>query len=62
MEKIKTVYDKSLVVHGEVTVTLNEEERRIICNALVMVAPNESNIIPLMLIADKIIAGKDKNE
>ena len=55
-EKIKSVYEEVdyLKGTGEITVTLDEEERMIVSNALAMLAPKEVDIIPMLIIAQKI--------
>jgi hypothetical protein len=54
----KSVYDKSMNLEGEITISLNADERMMICESLVKVAPNECDIIPLMFLCDRIVKGK----
>ena len=54
MAKVKSVYEKTLNLSGDKTVTLTAEECMIICNALTILAPKEVDIIPLMTIMTKL--------
>lgn len=53
---IKSIYDgNEWVTKGSKTVTLNESERTMICNALAKCSPDEVDIIPIINLCDKII-------
>ena len=54
---LKSVYERTetnAFIAGSKTIELTEDERIIIANALAMVAPKEVDIIPLLVLADKI--------
>lgn len=54
MSKIKSVYEKTLNLEGDKTVTLTAEERLIICNAMTILSPKEVDILPMIMIMDKL--------
>lgn len=53
-----SIYKKDLNLKGDITVSLNEDERMIICEALAKAAPQEADIVPLMQLSNKMITGK----
>lgn len=56
--KLKSVYQENeLHLKGDITITLSEEERNIICNALAILCPKECDIMPMLLLCDRIVKG-----
>nr|WP_297937199.1 hypothetical protein [uncultured Lachnoclostridium sp.] len=53
----KSIYQSNFGITNDVTLTLNAEERMMICEAICKAAPEETNIAPLMLLSNKIIKG-----
>ena len=53
-----SIYNSSLNLTGEATMTLNAEERMMLCEALTKCAPKESDIMPLMILMDRLVKGK----
>lgn len=58
---IKSIYDNVVFIKGDCTINLSEKEREIIVNALTLRAPKEVDIIPLMILTDKIARGEVRN-
>ncbi len=54
---MKSIYESTLNLKGDATLTLTAEERMMICEALTKAAPKETDIIPLTLLMDRIIKG-----
>lgn len=57
-KKIKSIYENTMNLAGDATMTLSAEERNMICNALTKCAEKETDIIPLMLLMDRMAKGK----
>lgn len=62
MNKVKSVYGATWGFKDDITITLNHEEQTMICNALVMCAPKEVDILPIMELCDRICKGGDRND
>lgn len=56
--KSESIYKKDLNLKGEITITLDADERMMIAEALTKVAPKEVDILPLMILMNRIISGK----
>lgn len=57
--KLKSVYQQNdLNLKGDITITLSEDERNIICNALAIIFPKECDVLPLIMLCDRIVKGK----
>ncbi len=56
--KSESIYKKDLNLKGEITITLDADERMMIAEALAKVAPKEVDILPLMILMNRIISGK----
>lgn len=55
---VKTINGEKMELNGNITVTLNEDERFLIVEALTEVAPKRVDIVPLMLLMDRMVKGK----
>lgn len=53
-----SIYNSTLDLKGEATMTLTAEERMMICEALTECAPKETDILPLMILMDRMVRGK----
>lgn len=53
-----SIYNSTLNLTGEATMTLDADERMMICEALTKCAPKETDILPLMLLMDRMVRGK----
>lgn len=53
-----SIYNSKLNLKGEATMTLNAEERMMLCEALTKCAPKETDIIPMMLLMDRLVKGE----
>ena len=56
--KSDSIYFKQMNLQGEITITLNADERMMICEALGKCAPKEVDILPLALLMDRIMSGR----
>lgn len=57
-KKSESIYSKELNLEGEITITLNADERMMIAEALTKAAPKEVDILPLAMLMDRMIKGK----
>ena len=57
-KRSESIYNSTLNLHGDVTLTLTAEERMMICEALTKCAPKEVDILPLALLMDRMIKGE----
>lgn len=57
-KKSESIYSKELNLKGEITITLNSDERMMIAEALTKAAPKEVDILPLVMLMDRMIKGK----
>lgn len=57
-KKSESIYAKTLNLKGEITITLNADERMMIAEALSKCAGREVDIIPLMMLMDRMIKGE----
>lgn len=55
--KKESIYAATWGFKDNITITLNPEERTMICNALVNCAPREVDILPLIALSDRICKG-----
>ena len=60
MQSKKSVYNKELGLQGDATITLSADERMIICEALAKAAPHEVDILPLVMLTDRIVKGEQQ--
>lgn len=56
--KYTSIYKSTLNLQGDVTLTLDAEERMMLCEALTNCAPKECDILPLMVLMDRLVRGK----
>lgn len=56
--KYTSIYKSTLNLQGDVTLTLTAEEREMLCEALTNCAPKECDILPLMVLMDRLVRGK----
>jgi|GEM_PF-3391770 len=56
MIKAQSVYKTDFAINHEKTLTLGADERKWIAEALVRVAANEVNVVPLILLMNKIVS------
>lgn len=52
----KSIYGKDLNLHGDITITLKADERMMICEALAQAAPYEIDILPILRLANRLVA------
>ena len=58
-KKLKSVYDDNgMNLQGDITVTLTVQERNMIANALAILSPKECDIIPILMLVDKVVTGE----
>ena len=58
-KKLKSVYDDNgMNLQGDITVTLTVQERNMIVNALPILAPKECDIVPILMLVNKVVTGK----
>ena len=58
-KKLKSVYDDNgMNLRGDITVTLTVQERNMISNALTILAPKECDIVPILMLVNKVVTGK----
>ena len=58
-KKLKSVYDDNgMNLQGDITVTLTVQERNMIVNALTILAPKECDIVPILMLVNKVVTGK----
>ena len=58
MSKLTSVYDSNeLNLKGDINITLTLLERNMICNALAILLPKETNPMPLIMLVDRIVKG-----
>ena len=57
-KRSESIYNSTLNLNGDVTLTLTAEERMMICEALTKCAPKEVDILPLALLMDRMIKGE----
>lgn len=62
MGKNKSIYENTIGLQGEIEITLNEDERCMIANALAKCAPYEVDVIPLMKVIQKLCETKRKED
>ncbi len=53
----KSIYNKKLHLQGKISIELNPEERMMICEALAKAAPSETDILPAIMLTNRIIKG-----
>jgi len=53
-----SIYSKDLNLKGNITVTLDADERMMIAEAMTACADKEVDILPLMMLMDRMITGK----
>lgn len=56
MTKTKSVYKTELTINHEKTLTLSADERKWIAEALARAVANEVNVLPLILLMNKIVS------
>lgn len=56
MIKDQSAYKTDFTINHEKTLTLSADERKWIAEALVRVAANEVNVVPLILLMNKIVS------
>lgn len=54
-KRSESIYNSTLNLQGDATMTLTAEERMMICEALSKCAPKEVDIIPLALLMDRMV-------
>lgn len=58
-KKLKSVYDDNgMNLQGDITVTLTVQERNMIANALTILALKECDIVPILMLVNKVVTGK----
>lgn len=55
--KSESIYKSTLILQGDVIMTLTAEERMMICEALSKCASQEAGIIPLAVLMDRMVRG-----
>lgn len=56
MTKTKSVYKTEFTINHEKTLTLSADERKWIAEALARAVANEVNVLPLILLMNKIVS------
>lgn len=56
-KKSESIYNSTLNLRGDATMTLTAEERMMICEALSKCAPKEVDIMPLAVLMDRMVKG-----
>lgn len=57
-KRSESIYNSTLNLKGDATITLSAEERMMICEALSKCAPNEVDILPLAMLMDRMVKGE----
>ena len=58
-KKLKSVYDDNgMNLQGDITVTLTVQERNMVANALTILSPKECDIVPILMLVNKVVTGK----
>ena len=57
-KRSESIYNSTLNLQGDATMTLTAKERMMICEALSKCAPKEIDIIPLALLMDRMVKGE----
>lgn len=57
-KKSESIYNNVLNLHGEIIISLSVDERSMICNALTKCASQEADIIPIVMLMDRIVKGE----
>lgn len=53
-----SIYKSSLNLQGDATLVLSADERMMLCEALTNCAPRECDILPLMILMDRLVKGE----
>ena len=56
-KRSESIYNSTLNLQGDATMTLTAEERMMICEALSKCAPKEVDIMPLAVLMDRMVKG-----
>ena len=57
-KRSESIYNSTLNLKGDATITLSAEERMMICEALAKCAPKEVDILPLAMLMDRMVKGE----
>ena len=57
-KRSESIYNSTLNLKGDATITLSAEERMMICEALSKCAPKEVDILPLAMLVDRMVKGE----
>lgn len=57
-KRSESIYNSTLNLKGDATITLSAEERMMICEALSKCAPKEVDILPLAMLMDRMVKGE----
>lgn len=56
-KKSKSIYENTIQLEGDATMTLSAQERMMIVGALTKCAPDEADVLPIIVLMDRMTKG-----